>query len=810
MSDLQIRPTKMDENILDLGEPDSAPNAYYPNYGIYQDEKLHLRDYWRIIRSHIWLIVGITIISTLIAVIYMARQPDIYEAKARVQVDLENMGTRSGSSEKGTLILNNTGTDPAYFNTQLQILKGEALQRRVVKTLDLDNNPDFFKGSSDKTTTWKRLTKMVGLGGGSEESENDNQVEKIIGTNNSERENETPTSEKNLAEAQRLSPFVSRIKNSLNIEPVRENSLPNKETRLIEVKFTHSDPKAAAKVVNTVADTFVLSNMERRVENNVSTGDFLSKRVAELQVQIRNGEERLINYAKNNQIISLDASQNTVVDRLVGLNKQLLEAENERKIAEAAYRSGSQPNAAEALADLETKATGYQVKIAELKQKRAELLVDYTEKYPEVKQIDDQLKVLEDQLNQSKSRITGNVKTNLETRYKSAVARETAIREAFDKQKAETVSQNVAAVNYRIIQQEIETNKNLLKGLLQQAKENDVLKAESINNISVAEYAITPRAPVGPKRFFGISLVFMLSLVIAVCLSIFLDYINDSIKSTEDVDKFLHLPTLALIPSLGNFNTRRFFGSKDTTSLLGANKPELLINQDPRSALSEAYRQLRTSILLSTAGRPPKLILITSTLPSEGKTTTTINIATSLAQMGSRVLIIDGDMRRPQIHKNFGISNQNGLSRILSSSLNEDEILDLVQMDNDTGVHVITSGSIPPNPAELLGSDRMKKTLNVFVAHFDFVIMDSPPVITCTDAILMASIAEGTILVVKSGKTPGQLAQRVKQKLGEINAKIIGTVLNKVDKSSSEYYYSYYNHYYYTDKEKTSSIALSD
>jgi succinoglycan biosynthesis transport protein ExoP len=784
-----------------LAAEQNHPN--YPGYyDGYTDEKMRLREYFQTVRNHIWLILGITITGTLLMAIYMARQPDIFESRARVQVDLENLGSKSGASDKGMLVVSNPVNDPTYFNTQLQILKGEALQRRVVKTLDLNNNPKFFQSGENNQSTVDRLQKMIGLKA-KDDGENEAAQTTVPVTAGSKEEIAPASSNLDLAEAEQMAPFVGRIRSGLSIEPVRESSLPNKETRLIDIKYTSSDPKAATKIVNVMADTFVLSNMERRVETNTSAGNFLSKRVAELQIQIRSGEERLLNYAANNEILSLDPSQNTVVDRLVGLNKQLLEAENERKQTEAAYRAASAPNAAEALTEND-RVTGESVsKIADLKRRRAELLVDYTEKYPEVKQIDEQIAALENQVRQTRERASNILKTNLETKYKEAAARENAVREAFNKQKGETLTQNSAAVNYRIIQQEIETNKNLLNSLMQQARENDVIKAGNGNNISVVEYAVTPKSPIAPKRLSMVTLAFLLSLFSGVGLALFLDYLNASIKNSEDVEKYLHLPTLAAIPLIGNSVTRKFFSSR-SQALLDTDKPELLINQDTRSPLSEAYRQLRTSILLSVAGHPPKTILITSTMPAEGKTTTSINIACSLAQTGNRVLIIDADMRRPQIHKNFGISNKNGLSTLLSANVEEVEIDSLIQEDKVSGVSVLASGLIPPNPAELLGSQQMRKILEVLESKFNYIIIDSPPVATCTDAFLIANMVEGTVLVIKAGETNSEIVRRSRQKLGEIKARIIGVVLNKVTKGSNEYYYSYYKNYYSNTEDEDS------
>src|SRR5205823_2282212 len=263
----------------------------------------------------------------------------------------------------------------------------------------------------------------------------------------------------------RLEPYVRMIQASLKVEPVKETRTGSytKDTRLIDLSLTYPDPQVAAKIVNAIADTFVLSNLEKKTETNASAGDFLQKRVADLQAQIRNGEERLVNYAKDHQILSLDGSQNTVVERLAGLNTQLLQAENDRKQAEAEYRAAMAPGAASALAAKDTKQLDdIETKLAALRQKRTELLVENTEEWPEVKEVTQQIATLEKQVNDARGRATSVVTTNLDTRYRQALEREKSIRAAFNQQRGETLTQNESAINYRIIQQEIETNKQLL------------------------------------------------------------------------------------------------------------------------------------------------------------------------------------------------------------------------------------------------------------------------------------------------------------------------------------------------------------
>jgi polysaccharide biosynthesis transport protein len=796
---------------ISRGLPATAPppeNSKYPSYSSYGptngvDEGVRLRDVWTAISKRRWLVVFIVLLVTGTTAAILARKPDIYLAETEVQVDTESLS--SGLTSGKSAIIVGNASDPAYFNTELQILTKPGLLRRVVKTLDLEHNQDFLSAQSgDNSTTWQRLLRTFGLGSKPQTTDSQKRDNgKLL-----VQEVASPVSRNDLEEAARLEPYVTAIQALLKVEPVKEDRLLVTDTRLISIKFTHANPQVAAKVVNAIADTFVLSNLERKTETTNTTGDFLQKRIAELQSQIRSDEERLINYAKNNQILSLDANQNTVVDRLAGLNKQLLEAENERKMAEAAYRVSKEPGAVDALAAGNTKEI--EGKLADLKQKRDQLLVENTEEWPEVKEVDKQIAGLEKQIQDAHSRATSTESKLLETRYHQGLTREQSLRTAFNEQRGATLTQNEAAINYRIIQQEIETNKGLLDGLLQHSKENDVILAGTPNNIHVTDYAIAPRVPIGPKRFQGILLAFAFSLGFGVCLATMLEYLDDTVRSTDDVGRLLRLPTLAVIPSMGSWSSPRrlLTGAGGSVQLKNGNgngngkvNSALLLDNDKRSPLAEAYRQLRTSVLLSAAGHAPKTVLVTSCIAAEGKTTTTINLAASLAQTGANVLIIDADMRRPRLHSVFGIPNERGLCTILAHEMSEAELLSLVQKEETSGLYLLTSGPVPPNPAELIGSEQMRNLIDSLENTFDHIVIDSPPIASFTDGVLLSSLSDGVILVIHANKCSRKVVQRAQQTLQEIGAKVLGVVLNNVNSHSPDYYYyryqyeSYYKSY---------------
>ena len=775
------------------------------------DEGVRLRDVWIAISKRRWLIVSIALLVTATTAVMLARKPDIYLAETGVQVDTENLASGLG---KGNAIIVDNATDPSYFNTELQIITKPGLLRRVVKTLDLENNPDFTRAQAGDTAG-QRLLRTFGLGGKpaiQTPKQNADSGKLLIS-----RGVASASSIDDLEEAARLEPYVSAIQSSLKVEPVKEERLQYTGTRLISIKFTHANPLVAAKVANAIADTFVQSNLEQKTKFTSTTGDFLQKRIAELQGQIRTDEERLINYAKGHEILSLDAAQNTVVDRLAGLNKQLLEAENERKLAEATYRVGKEPGAADVLASGGTKEL--ETQLATLKQKRAQLLVDNTEEWPEVKEVEKQIAQVEKQIQDTRAKVVTTESQAQAMRYHQALQREQALRTAFEEQRGATRTQNEAAINYHIIQQEIETNKGLLDGLLQRAKENDVILAGTPNNLHVTDYAIPPRGPIGPNRLQGILLAFIFSLGLGVCLAVMLEYLDDSVRSTEDVSKFLRLPTLATIPSLKNSVASRRKLLAPGMSLLktrngnGNRKvnPALLLDLDQRSPIAEAYRHLRTSMLLSSPGHAPKVLVVTSCVPAEGKSTTAINLAVSLAQTGANVLIIDADMRRPTIHASFGIENRRGLCNILANEMSEAETLNLVQKEKESGLYLLTSGPIPPNPADLLGSEQMRKLLVGLGSSFNHIVIDTPPIASFTDGVLLSAISDGVILVIHANECSRKIVQRSQRALQEVGAKILGVVLNRVDMHSMDYNYRYhyYSHYKNDKSDSTPSEDMT-
>jgi capsular exopolysaccharide synthesis family protein len=785
----------------------------YPTYrDTHATGGFQLRDYWRAIRKRLWLVIAIAVLGTMLAAVYVARKPNVYQSNAKIQVDLEQANPDLVVVGDRPRAVSNP--DPSYFNTQLQLLSSDALLRRAIKEHNLDTHPDFEQTKNEgSTSAWRSILRSVGLA--TDDKKDKGSVSNISADS-------SLASSEEIAEAQRLAPYVDVIHRNVDIEPVRESRATTKDTRLISLAFRHNNPELAAFVVNAIADTFTRANQEKRSGTSRKTNDFLQERIAGLQSEIQTDEQKLVDLTQRAGILKTGEGEQTIVmDRLAGLNKQLLDAENDRKNAEANYLTLSKsPEKVRALADeqmaryiteqennIRALQTDVIKKIADLRQDRAAKLQEYQEGAPEIREIDTKIQSYEDSIDKAVAkfqaardgyfeRASKGMLENYRTKYLQAQDKENKIRTDFDKQYNEAQGQNDSAVNIRLLQQNIETNRGFLDNLRKQVSGNDVAAQGTDNNISVIEIAIPSETPVSPRRLMTVAAAFMLSTLFGMGLALFLEYLDDTIRTTDEIETYLQLPALAAIPTMDSMPKRKLL-------LVGSNEgeetgqtSELLISADPRSSLAEAYRHLRTSILLSTAGRAPKSLLITSSLPSEGKTTTATNTAISLAQTGASVLIIDADMRRPRLHSIFSIENGVGLSTLLSSELTDAEISGAIRVDERSKLNLLTSGPIPPNPAELIGSEQMATLLRMLQSRFTHIVIDSPPIASFTDGVLIASMVDGVILVVHAGKSSRQVVRRSRQLLQEIGAKIFGVVLNNVNLNTKDNYY-YYQSYYH-------------
>ncbi|MDQ3665013.1 MAG: polysaccharide biosynthesis tyrosine autokinase [Acidobacteriota bacterium] len=755
-------------------------------YGVSALEATTIRDYLFVILKRKWLILSLVLAVTSLATIQMFRSPSIYEGEATIRIEPK---PRSVLQTKDVII--NAQSDPAFWGTQLRLLQNPALARQVVLTLDLQNNPAFFGGQS-QGGIFASLRRIFSGPKRKPDPSPASTALSVVG------ENEAADRALSAEEVAKLEPYEDAIIAGETIEPIPT-------TNLVKIKFAHSDPELAQKIANTLAEVFVNNNLARATLGSNKAEDILAREIASLQTKIKTDQERQFNYAKaHNLPLTSDPNGNLEAKRLATLSSQLLDAENDRKNLQAQYEAARRETDSFSIPDVQASARVEKLRdrISELNERRAALLMIYTREWHEVKKIEAQIKPIEAELAKAPTEIVSSMKR----RYEAAVAKQNSLNRSYEQQKGTTTQQVRNQIDLIAITQELETNKQYLNTLVQRQRELQVTSSDRSNEVTIATYSRLKTTPIGPPRVRNIIIAFMLSLVAGIGLAFLLDFLDDTVKTIEDVDRYIHLPALALIPT-SRSDRARLIGIPVGSPAAPSESTALAMVDDARSPVAESYRHLRTSLLLSSAGQPPKTILVTSSQPSEGKTTTAINTAFMLAQTGAEVLIVDCDLRRPRLHAHFDIPNSRGLTNWLSGEPDLDQLLQTY--DKLPNLKLLTSGPVPPNPAELLGSDQMRKLLSVLGERFGHIIIDSPPAISFTDASILSTMADGVVLVVHSGKSSRAVVRRAKQQLLDVGAHIFGVVLNNVKLETQDYYYSGYYSSYYSDAESDERSAGS-
>jgi polysaccharide biosynthesis transport protein len=740
----------------------------------------NIRDYLFVILKRKWLILSLTLVVTSLVTIQMFRTPSIYQGETTIRIDAK---PRSVLQTKEIVIQQNQN-DPAFLGTQLKLLQNPSLARQVVLTLDLQNNPAFL-GNQNQGGLFQSLRRIF-----SRDNKARPASPAVPTGANIVQENALVDRPLSPEELTRLEPYEDAIILSEIVEPIEK-------TNLVVIKFSHTDPELAQKIPNTLAEVFISNNLDRTTLGSKKQADVLAREIAKLQLLVKSDQERQFNYARAHNVpLTTDKETNVEVRRLNELSTQALEAENERKTAQAAYQSAQESvknNDVFAIPDVQKSEyiNGLREKISELKQKRDALMVAYTAEWPEVKKVESQLAPREKELTRATNEIVGGMKA----RFDAAASKERSLRETYNQQRGTTTQQVHDQIEMAAISSGLETNKQYLNALLQRQRELEATSsADRPNEVSVATYSRLPKIPIGPPRLRNILIALMLSLIAGIGLAFLLDFLDDTVNSMEDVDRYIHLPALALIPATRSEKKGLLPGTAPAPAATNA----LALVDDARSPVAESYRHLRTSLLLSSAGQPPKTILVTSSQPSEGKTTTAINTAVMLAQTGAEVLIIDCDLRRPRLHAHFDIPNTVGLTNWLSGERDVDRLVQ--KYEKLPNLKLLPSGPVPPNPAELLGSDEMRKLLGVLSEKFAHIIIDSPPAISFTDASILSTMVDGVVLIVHGGKSSRAVVRRAKQQLLDVGAHIFGVVLNNVKlESQQDYYYAgYYGYGYYS------------
>jgi len=702
----------------------------------------HLYDYLLILRKHQWLILSFMLAVVTIVSISTFRMQPVYVATARIEIDRENAN-----------ILPFQGTDTYdymmdadnYIETQAKILTSETLALRTIRSGALAGQPGFAgdPSSSDALATGDLA---------------------------------------NMKPPPELGAFLG----SLSVKRV-----PN--SRLMDVNFESTNPQLAAQIVNAHIKNYIDQNFQSRFEATTRASTWLTDQLNELKIKVQKSEDDRIAYERQNQIWALDGDkQNVTNQRFADLNRELTEAQSERMKKEALFQFAKSGDA-----DVVPQIRENGI-VQDLLRKRADLYNQYTDalnqygpNFPKVQRLQSQIKELEAAAEKEKK----GVIARLESEYREARQREDLLIKALNQQKAEVNQMSERMVQYSILRREAEANKALYDGLLTKLKEAGISGALHSSNIRIVDPAMVPTYPSRPAKARNIALAFLIGLVGGIGLAILREYMDNTVKSPDDVEALSHLPSLAVVPAFSEAKNgdrgSRVKLLKGASSNGHDKRIELVAQHLPKSQMSEAFRALRTSLLLSQAEHPPQVILVTSALPREGKTTAAANLAVTLAQLGDRTLLMDADLRKPGIGRLLNLVG--GKYAGLSSYLAGVSSLDLVTVQHPSipNLSAIPTGPLPPNPADLLSSQKLADAIANLRTKFKFIVIDTPPIMAATDAVILSVQADGVLLVVRSGETPKEAFTRTRDLLVSVKCHLLGVVLNAVDSSAPDYYYSY-------------------
>src|SRR5712664_991908 len=761
----------IDNSLADLTQ--AKPFGKYDRYSSPPTET-NVREYLFVILKRKWLILSLVLVVTSLVTIQVYRQPSVYEGGTTIRIESKPAPVLA----TGQVIIN-APADANFWGTQLKLLQNPQLARQVVLSLELQKDPSFLGGQAQSSVFASLKRIFAGERTATPPAQNP-AAEQTVTTDEMKERQLTPE------ELAALEPYEDAIVGSETIEPIIGTSL-------VTIKYQHTDPALAQRIANTLADVFVQNNRERLDIGTSKAEEALAQEIAMYQDKVKKGQDARFAFAKEHDLpLGPESGPNIEVVRDSTYSGQLLAAENERRNFLAIYEAAK--NAPDPFANPEVqkdeRIRNLRQKISDLKDRLTGLRQKYTDEWPEVKQVRAQIDDLEIELKKAPLEVLASMKS----RADAAAAHEKSLEKAYSVQHGKTVSQTRNVIELAIKTQELATDQQYLNTLMQKRREVTQGGADRGTDVRVETYSRMPHEPVGPQRMRNIMIAFVLALVAGIGLAFLLDYLDDTVKSLDDIDRYINLPPLALIPSVRS--EKRLRGAEP---LKPSDTTALAMVTDVRSPIAESYRHLRTSLLLSSAGTPPKTILVTSSQPSEGKTTTAINTAFMLAQTGADVLIIDCDLRRPRLHSHFNLSNTRGLTNCLSGESDVEELLQTY--DKLPKLKLLTSGPIPPNPAELLGSEEMRKLLVSLSEKFTHIIVDSPPAISFTDSSILSTFVDGVILVVHGGRSSRAVVRRAKQQLLDVGAHIFGVVLNNVKLESTDYYYnSYYSSYYRTDE----------
>jgi polysaccharide biosynthesis transport protein len=687
-----------------------------------------LFEFWWILKRRKWVVLSVFLAFLTIGMLLTLMTTPLYTATVRLQVDRNVAKVVEGGN-----VAPLEGSDFEFMKTQYELLMGRTIGQRVVSELKLGSEPDFFKA---------RGFSLTGA------------IRKLFASNNG-------------GQASSGQESINRENAATSIVMANRTVRPVPGSRLVDVSYSDPDPSRAQKIVTGLADAFINSNLDKRFQANSYAKTFLEDQAAQLKLRLEESEKALLDFGQKEQIVSTAEKSNIAENNLASANATLgsLAAERIKN-----YELWKQVETAKAINMPQFLSNSV---IDGLRAKRNALETEYQEKletfkpsYPAMVQISNKIAEIDRQLASE----VGTVKRAHKAAYESSLSQEEEMKKRIDMLKAEVLDLQKRSIEYNILKREVDTNRALYEGLLQRYKEVDIAGGVGANNIFVVEKAPLPGSPSSPQLARALMMSLALGAAAGLGVAYLLEQLDDTVRTSEDLERVTGLATLGIIPKSGRGK---------------AFEAELV---DPRSHISEACRSLCTALQFATDSGLPKTLLISSSAPGEGKSTTAVVIAKHFATMGLKVLLVDGDLRKPSLHVKLGLRNGSGLSNLLTGALSPPEVI------QDAGFHnlaFVGSGPLPPNAADLLGGARMHSFLSVGLEIFDSIIIDSPPVTGLADAPLLSSVTAATVFVASAGQVRIGLIRNAIKRLQFARGCVIGTVFTKFDAKRDGYGYEY-------------------
>ena len=733
------------------------------------EQQIDLLDYLRVIKKRRWTAITVFTVIVITVAIHAFTATPVYEATIRLIIDKENPNV---VSIQEVMAVDASGTD--YYQTQYKIIESRTVAREVISRLHLDKSEEFFpKPKDDFISNMKRSIQETLTFW----------MESVASLLKTKEESNFKAS----GEYSKDSALVSMLIDRIEVKPIRNS-------RLVDVSFEAKDPALAAKIANTIAGSYIDQNLGTKLKAVQDAVRWLNNRIDEERKKVEKSEHALLRYKEKHNIVTDFSSEveQITAQKLAQLNAHVVEAESKRVEAETRYKQAmaltDKPDMLDSIPEVLKNELIREIKTmeVELYKRMSELSKKYGQNHPRMVAIASELKTLQKRKTQEVNRVINSLKNE----YRVAMARENSLKAAFTSQKKESLELNQKAIDYGVLRREAESAREMYELLMKRFKEASITEDMRTGNIRIVDRAEVPEFPVKPRKMLNILLAIIVGLSTGIGLAFFFEYLDNTIKIPEDIKRHLNIPYLGPVPAMaikrdGNPN--------------GVTFPEIVTLHSPKSTASESYRGIRTNILFSSAESEPQVILVSSSGPLEGKTITATNIAVTMAQSGSRVVILDCDLRRPKIHKVFGITREQGMTNLL---IGNKDIKGTVYDTQIPNLDVIPCGPIPPNPSEILGSNRMTKLIDILRKKYTRIIIDSPPITAVTDAVVLAKFADGVVVVIRANETAREIVKNGLVQLQGVGAHILGAILNAVDMSRDSYYYQYYYYYYGEDGER--------